>query len=185
MPSPQENRPVGISDPRRREAQRLLQLARIPTRRIARFFFVVGFVPLGMAGYWAQDQIRVLRSWPEVPATVTSSGVKEVPATPGPDGSVATYSVVVGFRYQVAGKQYQRNVESPWSTSIFSTMQKKAELYSRGSEHLIRCNPADPTEVRFDVGYNLETFFPSLIAGVLGLATVLISLFVMFPKIGG
>lgn len=48
-------------------------------------------------------------------------------------------------------------------------MKRKVDAYASGTRHPIRYNPADPNDMRFDVGYNFSFFFLPGLLGLMGL----------------
>jgi hypothetical protein len=177
------NSSPGIAGERGALVEQLRSSLKALSRSVASFFFWCGIICLVVAAYLAVKQVYVLLTWPEVMAKVLSSQVVSVSSDTGPDGS-PTYGVVVRFQYQVAGKEYLQSAKTPWSSNITWYVQWKVDRFSPGTTHPIRYNPADPADIQFDVGYDFETFTPTILAGVLGVLLIWPSLYSASRKIG-
>lgn len=80
--------------------------------------------------------------------------------------------IVVGLGlliYTVDGKDYTTPSSSSYSSSSYTEMKRKVDTYAPGSRHPIRYNPADPNNMRFDVGYNFGFFFLPVLFGGMGI----------------
>lgn len=135
-----------------------------------RVFKIVGgvFTPVGLAllgfGLWTGNrQVTIMKTWPTVDAEVTKSDV-----TRGRDREGTTmYGVEIEFRYTVNGKDYATPSSAGYRSSSYTEMKGKADAYAPGTRHPVRYNPSDPSDIRFDVGYNFGFFFlPVLLSGM-------------------
>ncbi len=133
-------------------------------------FLPLGLVFLGVTGFTGNRQYTILKSWPTVEAEVTQSRVSHYQSTSSRSSSTSTmYQAEIEFRYTVGGKQYVTPATSDYSSSSYTEMKHKVDFYAPGTRHAIRYNPADPNDIRFDVGYNLGFFLLPFIFGILGL----------------
>lgn len=125
----------------------------------------MGLLLLGIAAWSGNRQSTILKHWPTVDAQVTSSRVNR-----GRDGDgKSMFTTEIEFRYVVSGKEYRTPSSSPYSSSSYTEMKKTADTYAAGTTHSIRYNPADPNDIRFDVGYNFGFFFLPILLGAMGL----------------
>jgi hypothetical protein len=136
-------------------------------RALGAVFALIGLVLLGVAAYFTQKQLEIIRTWPLAEAEVVSS---EVTYHRSRDDGGTTYGVRIEFRYTVAGREYTAPATLGYTTSSFSSMQREADRHPAGSRHLIHHNPAAPQDIRFNAGYNWGFFLVPLIAGGLGVA---------------
>jgi len=139
---------------------------------IGAIFFVVGLGLLGGAGWAGNRQYTILKTWPSVEAQVVNSEVIQYRDSDGD----TMFKAAIDFRYTVDGKEYMVPSSSSYSSSSRSQMRKKVDAYAPGTRHPIRYNPADPGDMRFDVGYNFGFFFLPVLLGGMG---------IVFAGIGG
>lgn len=135
-------------------------------------FVVVGLAFLGAASWTGNRQYTILKSWPTIKAQVARSRVASSRDSKG----TAMYSAEIEFQYAVKGKEYITPAASPYSSSSYREMKGKVERYAPGTFHSIRCNPADPNDIRFDVGYNFGFFFLPVLFGGMGVVFTVVSL---------
>jgi hypothetical protein len=139
---------------------------------VAMIFVPVGAVLLAIAGYTANRQYTILKTWPTVEAEVSRS---EVVRGHDDEGNVM-YGLDLEFTYTVKEKKYATPSASPYRTSSRKAMEEKAGTYAVGTRHPIRYDPDNPGEMRFDVGYNLGFFFVPVLLGGMGLVFATIGL---------
>ena len=139
-------------------------------RLVGGVFFVIGLGLLGGTYYAGNRQYTILKSWPTAEAEVTRSEVVSYRDNQG----TTMHRAAIDFRYTVNGKEYSVPSSSSYSSSSYSEMQGKVEKYAPGTRHTIKYNPANPSDMRFDVGYNFGFFFIPFILGVIGLPFTLI-----------
>jgi hypothetical protein len=132
---------------------------------VGTIFTLVGLILLGVAGWTGNRQYTILKTWPSVEAEVVKS---EVISYRDSEGDVM-YKAAIDFRYTVDGKEYTVPSSSSYSSSSYSSMRSKVNAYAPGTRHPIRCNPSDPGDMRFDVGYNFGFFFVPFLLGVMGI----------------
>ena len=132
---------------------------------IGTIFAIIGVVLLLLAGWAGRRQYRILKSWPSVEAEVVNS--KIIRNQDAENGTM--YRAAIDFRYVVAGKEYTVPGSSSYSSSSYSMMKQKVDDYAIGTRRPIRYNPADPGDMRFDVGYSFSFFFLPAILGLMGL----------------
>ena len=132
---------------------------------VALVFTPVGLLLLVLAGWSANRQYTIMKSWPTVEAEVIRS---EVVRTEDSDGNVL-YRPSIEFGYTVNGKEYQSFGGSHVSTSNYEATKRKLEAYHAGTRHRVWYNPADPNEIHFDVGYSFGFFFLPILLGSMGI----------------
>jgi hypothetical protein len=141
-------------------------------KAVAMVFVPVGVVLLAIAGYTANRQNTILKTWPTVEAEVSRSEV-----TQGVDNEGNTmYGLHLEFTYTVNGKEFSTSASAPYRSSSRKSMREKAATYAVGTRHPIRYDPSDPEEIRFDAGYNFGFFFVPLLLGGMGLVFLVIGL---------
>lgn len=124
------------------------------------FIFFLGFLGISIPLYWSQ--YKILRGWPAADAEVTSSRVLALQSQDGP-----LYDIEVHFAFAAGGRAYSGVIHSNHLSSSRARKQKQAAEFPVGSRHIIRYNPADPTDIRAQVGYNVHFFaVPIFISGV-------------------
>ena len=129
-------------------------------------FTAGGLTALGF-GLWAAVWcFTVVRSWPELDAEVIKSSIVRSRNTNGD----FRYVVRAEFRYSAGGAEIRSQTsDSGFNSNIYGNAFRKAELYAAGTHHRIRVNPANPKDIRFDVGYSLDFFGVALALNALGL----------------
>lgn len=132
---------------------------------VGAIFALVGSAMLGGSGWSANRQYTILETWPAVDAQVMDSRV----ASYRDSGGKRMYSAEIEFRYTVSGKEYKTPASSGYSSSSYTEMNSKVVKYAPGSRHSIRYDPANPNDIRFDVGYNFNFFFLPVLLGGMGL----------------
>ncbi len=126
-------------------------------------FFVVGLGLLTGGVFSARSQYNILKNWPKVDATVAKSAV-----TSGRDNDNTTmYGAEFEFRYTVDGKEYQTPASSSYKTSSYKEMKHNVDIFAPGTQHTLFYDPSDPSEIRWDAGYNFSFFLlPTILGGV-------------------
>jgi hypothetical protein len=119
----------------------------------------IGAIYLGVNNYYATQV------WPVRQAVVTESGIE---AGRSKDGA-PVYELAVVFHVdgeakpdRAAGKSIYASVSYPW-------IVQRLERYTVGSRHTIRVNPADATDVRFDLESSFLNWMPTGGLGLFGL----------------
>lgn len=126
---------------------------------VAFFIFFLGFLGLASPFYW--QQYKILRHWPSVDAEVTGSRVLVLQTPSGP-----LHDIEVHFAFSVEGRPYTGVIHSNHLSTSRARKDKQAAEFPAGSRHVIRYNPADPSDVRAHVGYNVHFFaVPIFISG--------------------
>ncbi len=127
---------------------------------IAFFLFFLGFLGISAPLYWSQ--YKILRTWPAVEAEVISSRVLVLQSQSGP-----LHDIEVHFAFSVDGRPYVGVIHSNHLSTSRARKEKQAAGFPVGSRHRLRYNPADPSDVRAQVGYNVHFFaVPIFISGV-------------------
>ena len=143
-------------------------------------FTAVGLAALGFGVWAATRDWTVIRTWPEVEAQVINSALVRSRSINGD----FRYRVRADFRYIFGGAEFT----SPGSNSGFdwnnySYVRRKADLYAPDTQHPIRVNPADPKDIRFDVGYTLDFFSTGLFLSVFGLIFATVGLGILLAAV--
>ncbi len=131
------------------------------------FIFFLGFLGISMPLYW--NQYEILRDWPAVDAEVTRSSLLVLQSHSGP-----LHDIEVHFAYAVDGRPYVGVIHSNHLSTSRARKENQAAAFPVGSHHRIRYNPAEPSDVRAQVGYNVHFFaVPIFISGVGGIFLVI------------
>ena len=119
------------------------------------------------------QQNRVLRTWPSVEAAVVSSRIVEHETT-----STPLYATELQFAYVVNGRPVTGEFVFPHESTSRARKQKQTARYPVASRHRILYNPADPTDIRINPGYNVDFFvIPVFLSGVAFIFVVLAGAF--------
>jgi hypothetical protein len=127
-------------------------------------FFVVGLGLLTGGGFSARSQYNILKNWPKVDAWVTKSEV-----TTGRDQDTTMYGTQFEFRYTVNGREYLTPASSSYKSSSYVEMKRKADLFAPGTQHTLLYDPVEPSDIRYDAGYNFSFFLVPTILGGMGI----------------
>jgi hypothetical protein len=133
-------------------------------------FAVVGLALLGAAYWTGNRQLTIIKSWPTIQAEVTKSQVTHH-LSHDSERSTDTmmYEAEIEFRYTLNGKEYVTPSNPGYSTSSYPEMKRLADTFAPGTTHLIRYNPADPNDIRFNAGYSFGFFFLPVLFGGMGI----------------
>lgn len=129
-------------------------------------FIAAGITLTATAAVIAKRQYTVLKSWPQADATVMKivpidRAVRDVKGKTG-----RYYGADVSFAFSANARQYV--TETRWQFSSKRQLQEQVPAYAAGTRQIIWYNPANPQEVRLDVGYNWNTFDFAIVFGALG-----------------
>jgi len=114
------------------------------------FLFPAGVGLIGVGVHLVRKEVGAMITWPRVDAVVVSSRVVEGSST---GGRGPVYSPGLKLKYTVAGKEYILDAEmSGWATSSHASSEEIVDEYPPGSHHMVPYNPADPNEVRMQLG---------------------------------
>lgn len=132
---------------------------------VAGVFFLLGLGLLTGGFFSGRSQFYILKNWPKVDATVTKNEI----TTGHDDDNTAMYGAEFEFRYTVKGKEYQTPASSGYETSSYSEMKQTVDIFAPGTQHALRYNPANPSEIRWDAGYNFGFFLVPICVGGMGI----------------
>jgi len=149
-------------------------------RLVAKMFLTFGLVIMGVGAYLAWTELNPDPDWPRVTGVVTNGQL----AGEAGDASGPVYRVWLQFRFTAGGKEYLGNTGDSWISNDRSVMEWELRRYTIGSSHVIRYNPANPTEVRLEAATTAKPFAPAMYAGGIGLCMVVVSLFGLVSKPG-
>jgi len=139
-------------------------------------FFVIGLL---FAVPPFLQQMKVLRSWPLADAQVVHSEV--VPLRT--DSGQMLYDTLLVLSYQAQARPYVSSVGSLHQSTSYERKKKQADRFKPGDHTEVRYNPADPRDVRIQVGYNVHFFaVPIFISGMAGIFGVLALLFFLVSR---
>jgi len=125
-------------------------------------FLVIG-VGLLLGAAYAYDRIvRQPRAWPQSDALVVSSRVIN------PRGP-AHYAPELIFRLGEAESTRDVRIAPPWSSSSYNVVQSHVERFPSGARVNVAVNPADPSDVRYDLTLSVENLLVTGALGLLGL----------------
>jgi hypothetical protein len=113
-----------------------------------------------------------LKSWPAMEAEVTKSEVSKLSSFGSRDAYGNAYSTKIEFRFNADGKQI--TASSSEKNGSHGATQSTADMYTPGTRHAIRYNPANPNDISFnpgyfDVVYTLMFFLKPIFLGIFGL----------------
>ena len=161
-------------------------------RRIIRLMLTLfSLLFLGVAGWLFIENLRILKTWPEIQAEVTSSQLtshvetreEKIRDSDGSSSSSRTrtvrttmYGAAINLRYTVNGREYNTPTTAGYETSNSGMMQDVVQSYAPGTRHTIRYDPSDPGKVRIEVSNTLLFFALPLTFGFLGAVLFLVSL---------
>jgi len=132
---------------------------------VAVIFFLAGLGLLTGGFFSGRSQYNILKNWPKVDATVAKSEI-----TTGHDNdNTAMYGAEFEFRYTVRGKEYQTPASSGYKTSSYKEMKHTVDIFAPGTQHALLYDPADPSEIRWDAGYNFSFFLVPICLGGMGI----------------
>jgi Protein of unknown function (DUF3592) len=117
-------------------------------------------------------QYAVVKYWLPTRGEVVKSQVENVT---GPN-SPTRYQPEVEFRYTVDGREFVSKTVPTSNAGSYPAARQLANSYSRGSQHVIRYDPANPADIRANAGYTLDFFLGPIAAMGLGLAFIFIPL---------
>jgi hypothetical protein len=139
------------------------------TKLFCLIFCGVGVILLGVAGWSGNRQYTIMTRWPTVEAEVVKSEVTHHQSQSSNEARTSDmYTTEVVFRYTLNGEEYVTPSTTGYSSSSYPEMKRKADAFPPGSHHVLRYNPSDPNDVRFNAGYNLGFFFLPLIMVTMG-----------------
>lgn len=125
---------------------------------LAMVFLVVGVGLLLGAAYAYDSIVRQPRAWPQSDALVVSSRVVN------PRGP-AHYSPELVFRLGEGSATRDVRLAPSWSSSSYSVVHSHIERFPSGARVNVAVNPADASDVRYDLTHSVENL---LVTGVLG-----------------
>ncbi len=131
---------------------------------VSAVFLVTGLGLLGAAGYTGYRRYTILKTWPSVEAVVLESELYH-----HRNDFVKKSGRTVLFGYTVNGREYKSLFSSSVVSRSYKAEQKYAEKYAPGSHHSIRYDPENPSNTRFEVGYNMRFLFVPVLLGFMGI----------------
>ena len=149
----------------------------LAARGVGGIFLLVGLGLLGGAVYTGNQQYAILKSWPTVDALTTKSRVTEVPSQ---STGHSLYSVEIEFQYRVDGKEYVTVSSLPYATPDYVRMKRMADNFGIGTRRVIRYNPTNPGDIRFNAGYNFDFFLMPVLFGGMGLVFGLVGVAILW-----
>ena len=136
---------------------------------MGRILWILGTVVLGVAAFSGRDQIIILSSWAKADGQVTGS---EIVRHFSPK-SKPVYRLRVTFQYQADGVPHFAVSSSSLGSNELATVTRKMARFPVGSHHSLYYDPANPTDMRFDAGYNVDFLAQPLIIATAGLLFVI------------
>ncbi len=140
------------------------------TKLVCLIFGGVGLGLLAGAGWTGNRQYTIMTQWPTVDAEVVTSQVTHHQSQSSRGSTTSDmYTAEIVFRYSLSGQEYTTHSTTGYSSSSYTEMKRKVDSYPAGSRHLIRYNPLDPDDIRFNAGFNFGFFFLPLLLGGMGI----------------
>ena len=132
-------------------------------------FFIVGIILMVLALSLACYTYYKIQNWAKVEGTLVNAEV--VTSGSGPD---RCYMVVLTWNYQFGGHTYRESTSSLGRCGLGAeaAILEEASSYRIRSTHTVHVNPANPHQMDYQLGYNLDSFFPALVTGGIGLVFV-------------
>ena len=125
-------------------------------------FLAVG-VGLVLAAAYAYERIvRQPQTWPQSDALIVSSRVIN------PRGP-AHYSPELIFRLGDEKPTRDVRIAPRWSSSSYSVVQSHIAGFPAGTRVTVAINPADPSDLRYDLTFSVENLLVTGVLGLLGL----------------
>jgi hypothetical protein len=125
-------------------------------------FLLVGLALLGGGGAWYHYAVQRPLTWPRAEATVLSSRVVN-PRNPN------QHSPELTLRVQTGGATREVTVRRSWSSSSYDMVKGHVDQYPAGSTVEVAINPADETDVRYELGATLTSLIGPAVLGLMGL----------------
>ena len=138
--------------------------------------WILGILVISAATFAAREQITVLSSWAQADGQVASS---EIVRRFSPKNG-AEYRIRVTLEFQADGVPHYAVASSSLASSDLATASRKVTAYPAGSHHRIYYDPANPVDMRFDAGYNLDYLAKPLIIASGGFLLVIAGTVVRF-----
>ncbi len=139
---------------------------------------IFGFVGMGLlAGGFlhAKKQFTILNYWPEVEGEVVSSDITSHSSS---DDNSTTYGLQVTFRFEYDGEAKEASATRGYTTSSYDSMKRASENFFPRTRHMIRVNPQNPSDIRFNAAYTFEFFGISFFVALFGFVFLLVSFLV-------
>lgn len=134
------------------------------TKIVGVAFVAAGIALTVTAVVIAKRQYKVLKSWPHADATVMKIVPIDTVAGHGKTGRY--YGADLTFTFIANARPYL--TQTRWQFTSKRELHEQVAAYAAGTRQTIRYNPADPQEVRLNVGYNWNTFDFAIVFGALG-----------------
>ena len=125
-------------------------------------FLVIGVGLLLAAAYAYERIVRQPRTWPTSDALIVSSRVIN------PRGP-AHYSPELIFRLGEEKSARDVRVAPRWSSSSYNVVQSHIAGFPAGARVNVAVNPADPSDLRYDLTFSVENLLVTGVLGLLGL----------------
>lgn len=125
-------------------------------------FLIVGVALLIAAGYAYDRIVRQPRAWPQSEALVVSSRVIN------PRGP-AHYAPELVFRLGKGDGARDVRIAPSWSSSSYGVVQRHVDRFPAGARVSVAVNPADASDVRYDLTLSVENLLVTGVLGLLGL----------------
>jgi hypothetical protein len=132
------------------------------------FVFAIALGALSVPLYWGQ--IKILRTWPAAEAEVVRSEVITAPLKSG--GQL--YDALYGFTFIANGQPQSALLTSNHQSTSYDRKRAQVARFPVGSHHLIRYNPAHPSDIRMQPGYNPHFFAVPLFVSGFGLILAIV-----------
>jgi len=113
-------------------------------------FFILG-AGLAIFGFVQRKKAKVTETWPTASGSIVSSRLDQRAHTDYEDGHTSTstsYTPIVEYTYEVAGRTYQGNRVFPGAGMSYDhgTAQGIVNRYQPGGMVMVHYNPADPIQ---------------------------------------
>lgn len=128
---------------------------------VEHLFLVIGLGLLAGALFWYDYSVRRPLTWPRADAKILASRVVN---SEGP----STFTPELILRYRAGGQLRERTLVANWSSGSYDAVRQYVDGYPAGGELSVAVNPADPDDVRYELGWTLMNLLGPLALGTMG-----------------
>jgi uncharacterized protein DUF3592 len=141
----------------------------------ALLFLVIGLGLVAAAGFAYYYMVLRPQSWPRSDALVVSSRVVN-PTSP------SQHQPEIVFRVERDGQTRDVTVTAAWSSSSYDSVRAYIDRFPAGAIVPVAINPADASDLRYELGASLLNLLVPGILGTLGLVFTVVGLATLRPR---
>jgi hypothetical protein len=155
--------------------QGLVRRSAPSSRFAALLFLVIGVGLLAGAGLAYYYMVVRPQSWPRTDAVVVSSRVVN-PTNP------SQHQPEIVFRLERDGQARDVTVTASWSSSSYDSVRAYVDRFPAGAIVPVAINPADGSDIRYELGASLLNLLVPGLLGALGLIFTIVGLVTIRPR---